>query len=150
MNSGLPWIITSEIYPLRLRGLLGAWSAMCQWAWQLCITKTTPYIFLAMGWGTWIFFAGCLILSAVWAFFFLPETSKWSLDRRSVLTFVQRVSPFPTWTASSASTLPFTVFTARRTAASHPKRRASRTTTSSTPPSGPNAADPIVLYLGLV
>lgn len=27
-----------------------------------------------MGWGTWIFFAGCLMLSAVWAYFFLPET----------------------------------------------------------------------------
>lgn len=27
-----------------------------------------------MGWGTWIFFAACLMLSAVWAYFFLPET----------------------------------------------------------------------------
>ncbi|KIR39152.1 MFS quinate transporter QutD [Cryptococcus deuterogattii 99/473] len=83
--NGLPWIVTSEIYPLGLRGLCGAYAAMCQWLWQFVITKSTPEIFLAMGWGTWIFFAACLMLSAVWAFFFLPETKGLRLDEMDAL-----------------------------------------------------------------
>jgi hypothetical protein len=42
-------------------------------------------MFLAMGWGVWIFFAGCLVLSAVWAFFFLPETKGLRLDEMDEL-----------------------------------------------------------------
>jgi len=83
--NGLPWIITSEIYPLGIRGLCGAYAAMCQWLWQFVITKTTPFIFAAMGWGVWIFFAACLALSAVWAFFFLPETKGLRLDEMDEL-----------------------------------------------------------------
>ncbi len=41
---------------------------------QFVITKSTPSIFLAMGWGTWIFFAACCALTAVYTFFFIPET----------------------------------------------------------------------------
>jgi hypothetical protein len=37
--NGLPWIITAEIYPLGIRGLCGAYAAMCQWLWQFVITK---------------------------------------------------------------------------------------------------------------
>ncbi|ODN87431.1 MFS quinate transporter QutD [Cryptococcus wingfieldii CBS 7118] len=83
--NGLPWIITSEIYPLGLRGLCGAYAAMCQWLWQFVITKTTPKIFIAMGWGTWIFFAACLMGSAIWSYFFLPETKGLRLDEMDAL-----------------------------------------------------------------
>ncbi|WVQ77677.1 hypothetical protein IAR50_007367 [Cryptococcus sp. DSM 104548] len=83
--NGLPWIITSEIYPLGLRGLCGAYAAMCQWLWQFVITKTTPKIFIAMGWGTWIFFAACLVGSAIWSYFFLPETKGLRLDEMDAL-----------------------------------------------------------------
>ncbi|KAK8869535.1 hypothetical protein IAR55_000101 [Kwoniella newhampshirensis] len=83
--NGLPWIVTAEIYPLGIRGLCGAYAAMCQWLWQFAITKSTPEIFIAMGWGTWIFFAACLMLSAVWAYFFLPETKGLRLDEMDEL-----------------------------------------------------------------
>jgi len=56
-GNGLPWIVSAEIFPLRLRSLTGAYASMCQWLAQFVITKSTPSIFLAMGWGTFIFFA---------------------------------------------------------------------------------------------
>lgn len=62
--NGLPWVYSAEIFPIRVRSFTGAYAAACQWLWQYVITRSTPYIFAAMAWGTWIFFAGCLCLAS--------------------------------------------------------------------------------------
>jgi hypothetical protein len=53
---------------------------MCQWLAQFVITKSTPSIFLAMGWGTFIFFAAICALTAVFTFFFVPETKGLTME----------------------------------------------------------------------
>nr|ODN94876.1 hypothetical protein L204_04216 [Cryptococcus depauperatus CBS 7855] len=75
--------ITSEIYPLSLRGLCCAYAACASgygsllsrkklsaqigddWQGLLYCSKATPKIILAMEWRTWIFSVACLLVSSV-------------------------------------------------------------------------------------
>ncbi|KAL4899830.1 hypothetical protein BDW74DRAFT_188860, partial [Aspergillus multicolor] len=78
--NGIPWIVSAEIFPGALRNLTGTWAALVQWLIQFVITKALPYIFNSLGYRTWFFFAGWMLLATVWSFFLLPETKGRTLD----------------------------------------------------------------------
>lgn len=56
---------------------------------QFIITKSLPYIFTSMGYGTWFFFGTWLLIAVAWAFFFLPETKGVSIDQMDLLLYVR-------------------------------------------------------------
>ena len=57
-GNGLPWIVSSELFPIRLRSLTGAYGAMCQWLTQFSCTEAFPHMYASkMGlWGAFLFF----------------------------------------------------------------------------------------------
>lgn len=57
---------------------------------QFIITKSLPYIFTSMGYGTWFFFGTWLLIAMTWAFFFLPETKGVSIEQMDLLLYVFR------------------------------------------------------------
>lgn len=57
---------------------------------QFIITKSLPYIFTSMGYGTWFFFGTWLLIAMTWAFFFLPETKGVSIEQMDLLLYVSR------------------------------------------------------------
>lgn len=83
--NGIPWIVSAEIFPGALRTITGTWTACCNWLTQFIITKSLPYIFTSMGYGTWFFFGTWLLIAVAWAFFFLPETKGVSIDQMDLL-----------------------------------------------------------------
>lgn len=62
-GNGLPWIVSSEIFPSRLRSLTGAFSAMAQWLASYVSTEAFPHMVASqMGvWGTFLFFSCCCL-----------------------------------------------------------------------------------------
>ncbi|KAF7551128.1 hypothetical protein G7Z17_g5243 [Cylindrodendrum hubeiense] len=83
--NGIPWIVSAEIFPGALRTLTGTYAAMVQWLTQFAITKALPYIFKSFAFGTWYFFACWMLIAAVWAFVFLPETKGKTLEEMDVM-----------------------------------------------------------------
>jgi len=79
--NGLPWIISSEIFPTSLRSISGPFAAMSVWLWTFVVTKALPSMFTSMGYGVYIFFASALICASVYAFFFIPETKGLRIDQ---------------------------------------------------------------------
>ena len=79
--NGLPWIISSEIFPSSLRSISGPFSAMSVWLWTYVVTKALPSMYTSMGYGVYIFFASALICASVYAFFFIPETKGLRIDQ---------------------------------------------------------------------
>ena len=79
--NGLPWIISSEIFPSSLRSISGPFAAMSVWLWTYVVTKALPSMYTSMGYGVYIFFASCLICASVYAFFFIPETKGLRIDQ---------------------------------------------------------------------
>jgi hypothetical protein len=52
---------------------------------QFAIAKALPYIFAALGFGTWFFFASWMLLATGWAFFLLPETKGLTMDQMDAI-----------------------------------------------------------------
>ncbi|KAL3956906.1 hypothetical protein ACCO45_009752 [Purpureocillium lilacinum] len=52
---------------------------------QFAITKALPYLFNALGYGTWFFFASSMIVASIWAFIFLPETKGRTLNDMDII-----------------------------------------------------------------
>ncbi|BGP70370.1 hypothetical protein NBRC10513v2_003729 [Rhodotorula toruloides] len=90
--NGLAWVVCSEIYPTRIRGACAAWTACAQWIFQFIIARETPDMINSMGaWGTFLLFSMFNFLSAVFAFFFIPETKGKSLEEMDDLFGVKRI-----------------------------------------------------------
>lgn len=71
----VPWIVNSEIYPLRYRGLGGGIAAVSNWASNLIVSETFLTLTEALGSaGTFLLFAGFSFLGLVAIFFLVPET----------------------------------------------------------------------------
>lgn len=71
---GITWVYSSEIFPIDIRMLCVSLTIANGWLWSFVISKCTPYMITALGYGTYMFFAALLILMGIWAFFFVPET----------------------------------------------------------------------------
>ncbi|GAB7358845.1 hypothetical protein MBLNU230_g4068t1 [Neophaeotheca triangularis] len=79
--NGLPWIISSEIFPSSLRSISGPWAGMSVWLWTFIVTKALPSMYTSMEYGVYIFFATMLIFAAIYAFFFIQETRGLRMDQ---------------------------------------------------------------------
>lgn len=77
----LPWVMTSELYPLRFRGSLGGLTTSIVQVLTFAMIKTYPDLNTVIGleFTMWIF-AATGLLGAIFALTILPETRGRSLD----------------------------------------------------------------------
>ncbi|KAF2176572.1 general substrate transporter [Zopfia rhizophila CBS 207.26] len=83
--NGLPWIISAEIFPSSLRSISGPFAGMSVWLWTFVVTKALPDMYTSMGYGVYVFFASCLVLASVYAYFFIHETKGLRMDQMDEL-----------------------------------------------------------------
>ncbi|XP_059664674.1 inositol transporter 4 [Cornus florida] len=70
-----PWIVNSEIYPLKYRGICGGIAAVSNWISNLIVSETFLTLTEAIGSaGTFLLFAGFSFLGLVAIYFLVPET----------------------------------------------------------------------------
>lgn len=71
----VPWIVNSEIYPLRYRGLGGGIAAVSNWVSNLIISESFLSLTKALGSsGTFLLFAGVCLVGLGFIYWFVPET----------------------------------------------------------------------------
>ncbi|KAI4311923.1 hypothetical protein MLD38_036787 [Melastoma candidum] len=71
----VPWIVNSEIYPLRYRGIGGGIAAVSNWCSNLIVSETFLTLTQALGSaGTFLLFAGFSLIGLVFIYFLVPET----------------------------------------------------------------------------
>ncbi|XAR49742.1 hypothetical protein NMG60_11033031 [Bertholletia excelsa] len=70
-----PWIINSEIYPLRFRGICGGIAAVANWVSNLVISLSFLTLTVALSpAGTFLLFAGFCFIGLVLIYLIVPET----------------------------------------------------------------------------
>lgn len=70
-----PWIVNSEIYPLKYRGIGGGIAAVSNWVSNLIVSETFLTLTEVLGAaGTFLLFAGFSTIGLVAIFFLVPET----------------------------------------------------------------------------
>ncbi|KAM0949346.1 putative major facilitator, sugar transporter, major facilitator superfamily [Dioscorea sansibarensis] len=71
----VPWIVNSEIYPLRFRGICGGMAAVANWVSNLIVTQTFLSLTEALGSAsTFLLFCCISALAFFLIFFVVPET----------------------------------------------------------------------------
>ncbi|KAL0457545.1 UNVERIFIED_CONTAM: Inositol transporter 4 [Sesamum latifolium] len=71
----VPWIVNSEIYPLKYRGLGGGIAAVSNWSANLVVSETFLTLTEHLGSsGTFLLFAGFSLVGLVSIFLLVPET----------------------------------------------------------------------------
>ncbi|CAM8981941.1 unnamed protein product [Rhodiola kirilowii] len=70
-----PWVVNSEIYPLRYRGIGGGIAAVSNWVSNLIVSETFLTLTKHLGSaGTFLLFAGFSFVGLIAIFFLVPET----------------------------------------------------------------------------
>lgn len=90
------FVVTSEIYPLRIRGKGMSLAQSCNWLWGFLISFFTPFITGAIHFGFGFVFMGCMVFSIFFTFFIIPETKGLSLEEVDELY----ESGVPAWKSS--------------------------------------------------
>ncbi|KAL0450786.1 UNVERIFIED_CONTAM: Inositol transporter 4 [Sesamum latifolium] len=71
----VPWIVNSEIYPLKYRGIGGGIAAVANWSSNLVVSETFLTLTDHLGSsGTFLLFAGFSVIGLVAIFLLVPET----------------------------------------------------------------------------
>lgn len=71
----VPWIVNSEIYPLRYRGIGGGIAAVANWTSNLIVSETFLTLTQALGSaGTFLLFSGFSAIGLICIYFLVPET----------------------------------------------------------------------------
>ncbi|MBA0808986.1 hypothetical protein Gohar_024679, partial [Gossypium harknessii] len=71
----VPWIVNSEIYPLRYRGIGGDLAAVSNWISNLIVSLTFPSLTKALGSaGTFFLFGGVCVIGFSFIYWLVPET----------------------------------------------------------------------------
>ncbi|KAJ5677230.1 sugar transporter, partial [Penicillium maclennaniae] len=83
--AGVPWVICSEIYPLRVRGLCVSICVATHWLVNFVIARSTPYMISNIGFGTYFVFAACTTLAVPFVWFMVPETKGMKLEEVDAL-----------------------------------------------------------------
>lgn len=83
--NGNPWIINAEIFDQHIRNLTQTSCAANNWFWNFMISRFTPQMFTAMGYGVYMFFASLMFLSIPYVYFLIPETKNVPLEDMDLL-----------------------------------------------------------------
>ncbi|KAL5601118.1 hypothetical protein BROUX41_005931 [Berkeleyomyces rouxiae] len=89
--NGTPWVINSEMYDPSSRSLGQASAAANNWLWNFLISRFTPQMFEAWGYGVYFFFASLMLLSIVFVYFLMPETKSIPLEKMDRLFEIKPV-----------------------------------------------------------
>ncbi|CAM1507732.1 Fc.00g045800.m01.CDS01 [Cosmosporella sp. VM-42] len=81
----VPWAMPSEIFPSSLRAKGVAISTCSNWINNFIIGLITPPLVQNTGFGAYVFFAAFCFLSAVWTFYFVPETNGKTLEEMDIV-----------------------------------------------------------------
>ncbi|KAI0975190.1 general substrate transporter [Xylaria arbuscula] len=92
--NGTPWVLNSEMFDQNTRSLGQASAAASNWLYNFLISRFTPQLFAAWGYGAYFFFASLMVLSIFFVFFLVPETKGIPLEAMDRL-FQER----PVWRA---------------------------------------------------
>jgi MFS family permease len=76
----IPWSMPAEIFPSSLRAKGVSYATMSNWLNNFIIGLITPPLLQNTGYGTYLFFGVFCLLSLVWVWFFVPETSGKTLE----------------------------------------------------------------------
>ena len=77
----IPWLVMSEIFPLRARGPASSFATLCNWTMAFVVTKTFEDLQSALtDAGVYWFYAGWCFLGFAVVYFFLPETKGKTLE----------------------------------------------------------------------
>lgn len=76
----LAWLMISEIFPLRMRGLMIGASVLVLWLTNALVSLVFPPLVAALGFGTFLLFAAVGFLAITFSVKFLPETGGQSLE----------------------------------------------------------------------
>lgn len=77
----LPWLLMSEVFPPRAKGLAGSICTLVIWLFVFLVTKIFPSMITAFTEeGAFWFFAGWCLLSFIFVYFLVPETKGRSLE----------------------------------------------------------------------
>lgn len=91
----VPWVLNSEIYPLRFRGLGGGIAAVFNWCANLIVSESFLSMINTLGTsGTFLLFAGFSLIGFVAIYTLVPETK--GLQFEEVEKLLQKgFRPFP-------------------------------------------------------
>jgi major inositol transporter-like SP family MFS transporter len=74
------WLLMSELFPMRLRGVLTGSAVACQWVFNGLVALLFPIAMAQLGSATFFVFAGINVLSLIFVATCLPETRGKSLE----------------------------------------------------------------------
>ncbi|GEQ70848.1 hypothetical protein JCM33374_g4528 [Metschnikowia sp. JCM 33374] len=83
--AGGVYCIVSESYPLRIRSKAMSVATAANWLWGFLISLFTPFITSAIHFYYGFVFAGCLLFSFFYVYFFVVETKGLSLEEVDIL-----------------------------------------------------------------
>ncbi|TPX07025.1 uncharacterized protein E0L32_011013 [Thyridium curvatum] len=89
--NGTPWVLNSEMFDQNTRSIGQASAAANNWFWNFIVSRFTPQMFLAMGYGVYFFFASLMIISVVFVYFCIPETKSIPLEAMDRLFSVKPI-----------------------------------------------------------
>ncbi|KAJ5799572.1 uncharacterized protein N7518_001640 [Penicillium psychrosexuale] len=89
--NGTPWVLNSEMFDPNMRSLAQACAAASNWLWNFLVSRFTPQMFTAMGYGVYFFFASLMMLSIVFVYFLVPETKGIPLESMEQLFDIKPV-----------------------------------------------------------
>lgn len=79
--SPVTWLLLSELFPLRLRGMGMGCAVLCLWLTNFCIGSAFPYLLFTFGLSsTFYIFAVIGLLGLLFVYRFVPETKGRSLE----------------------------------------------------------------------
>ena len=81
----LPWLYIGEIFPSRIREIGIASGAASQWLFNFVMSQITPHAIANIGWRTFLMFAIFNYAIIFYSWFFLKETSGFSLEEMEVV-----------------------------------------------------------------
>ncbi|GCE82554.1 sugar porter family MFS transporter [Komagataeibacter diospyri] len=81
MVSPLYWLLMSELFPMRARGVLTGLSVAAQWVFNATVSFLFPAVLHWIGASTFFAFAAINLISLIFVARFLPETKGMSLEK---------------------------------------------------------------------
>lgn len=78
----VPWVVNSEIYPLKFRGLCGGIAATACWISNLIVAQTFLTLTVAIGTSDTFLLFGCIAVAGLFfTLVFMPETKGLSFEQ---------------------------------------------------------------------